>query len=81
MSNLPRGQAGWALAALLAVPLLLAWTLVGFLCSLQGFQVFVVVAALAVTSGFADPNLGRAPYGFDSGLLGERGYRPLLARP
>lgn len=66
------GQAGWILAALLAVPLLLAWTLLYILCSLGGCQVFVVVAALVVTSGFADPNLARAPYAFDSSLLGER---------
>lgn len=49
----------------------LAWTFVGFLCSLQGCQVFFLVATLVVTSGVVDTDLGQGPYAFDSSLLGE----------
>eukprot|EP00752_Nemacystus_decipiens_P018676 g16743.t2 len=69
----PIAKAAWTLGGILAVPvivaLVLAWSLVGFLCSLQGCQVFVLVAALVVTSGVADTNLGQGSYAFDSSLL------------
>lgn len=68
-------QAGWTLGAIVALPvvaaLVLAWSFVGFLCSLQGCQVFFLVAALVVTSGVVDTNLGHGSYAFDSSLLGE----------
>eukprot|EP00903_Cladosiphon_okamuranus_P011448 g10785.t1 len=66
-------KVGWTLVAIVAVPLVLAlvlaWSLVGFLCSLQGCQVFFLVAALVVTSCVVDKSLGLGSYAFDSSLL------------
>lgn len=69
-------QAGYAVAAVFAVPLvgvlLLVWTLVGILCSLSGIPAFLLVVALLISSGFADTTIGdRSNYAFDSSLLGE----------
>lgn len=78
-------QAGYAIAVVFAVPviavLLLTWTLVGFLCSLGGIPAFLLVAALLISSGFADTAIGnRGNYAFDSSLLGEKGGRRGVGR-
>lgn len=63
------------LATALLVPLvvtaLLAWTLVGRLCSMRPLSVFVLVAPLVVTPCLVDANLGHGDYAFSTSLFGE----------
>lgn len=64
-------------AAIFAVPLvtvlLLAWTFVGFLCSLPGYASCALILALVIAACVADPDIlgGEGSYAFDSSLLGE----------
>lgn len=55
----------------LAVSFLLAWTLLGRLCSLKAFPAFIVVVVLVLTPIVVDWTLESDSYSFDSSLLGE----------
>lgn len=63
------------MVALIVVPLvasfLLAWTLLGRLCSLRACPAFIVVVVLALTPIVVDWTLEWDSYSFDSSLLGE----------
>ena len=68
------------LAGVFLVPLLvlvlLAWTIVGRLCSLGGRTIFLVLLVLAVIPLIADPDFfgqqGNYMYAFDASLIGEK---------